>query len=136
MDADMRRDRAAGRFITRKPGACKLRFIHLNAKIVINSCYWKASWILELFCSSVVCFLIPADLEALMRSLNIGPEEEDEHDHHMDEHADHDHSGLRLRKRSSHEHHMGHERNTTWDQVCKYRLKKRRKKNLTKMSHS
>lgn len=71
-------------------------------------------------------FLIPADLEALMRSLNIGPEEEDEHDHHMDEHADHDHSGLRLRRRSSHVHHMGHERNTTWDQVCKYRLKNKK----------
>ncbi|XP_018526260.1 zinc transporter ZIP4 [Lates calcarifer] len=64
------------------------------------------------------------DLEALMRSLNIGPddekehEHEHEHEHQEDEHADHDHSVARRRKRSSHEHHVGHEGNTTWDQHC------------------
>ncbi|XP_070778351.1 zinc transporter ZIP4 [Enoplosus armatus] len=58
------------------------------------------------------------DLEALMKSLNVGPDHEHGHDHHEDEHADHDHSGLRRRKRSSHEHHEGHEGNTTWDQFC------------------
>ncbi|XP_044028664.1 zinc transporter ZIP4-like [Siniperca chuatsi] len=59
------------------------------------------------------------DLEALMRSLNLGPDLEDhEIEHHEDEHADHDHRGLRWRKRSSHEHHEGHEGNTTWDQAC------------------
>lgn len=60
-----------------------------------------------------------------MRSLNLGPalEEEDGHDHHQDEHAGHSHSSLSLRKRSSHERHMGHDINTTWDQVRQYRLK-------------
>ncbi|KAK9526754.1 hypothetical protein VZT92_015437 [Zoarces viviparus] len=50
------------------------------------------------------------DLEALMRSLNLG--------HQEDEHADHDHSGLRRRKRTSHEHHERHEGNATWDRFC------------------
>ncbi|XP_035476816.2 zinc transporter ZIP4 [Scophthalmus maximus] len=54
------------------------------------------------------------DLEALMRSLNIGHDEHDHH-HHHDEHAGHDHSGARRRKRSIHEH---HQQNTTWDQRC------------------
>ncbi|XP_059206379.1 zinc transporter ZIP4 [Centropristis striata] len=60
------------------------------------------------------------DLEALMRSLNIGPSHEHDHghEHHEDEHADHDHSGLRWRKRSSHKHSAGHESNSTWDQLC------------------
>ncbi|KAE8281902.1 Zinc transporter ZIP4 Solute carrier family 39 member 4 Zrt- and Irt-like protein 4 [Larimichthys crocea] len=75
-----------------------------------------------------------ADLETLMRILNLGPdmeatheheheeehghEEEHEHEHHEDEHADHDHSGSRRRKKSNHEHHEGHEKNTTWDKFC------------------
>ncbi|XP_056255658.1 zinc transporter ZIP4-like [Seriola aureovittata] len=58
------------------------------------------------------------DLEALMQSLNIGPAHEHEHHHQEDEHTDHDHSGARRRKRSSHEHHVGHEGNTTLDQRC------------------
>ncbi|KAM7373288.1 hypothetical protein PAMP_008153 [Pampus punctatissimus] len=63
------------------------------------------------------------DLEALMRSLNLGPnleedhehEDENEQDHHEDEHADHDHSVGRQRKRRSHER---HESNATWEQHC------------------
>ncbi|KAL7382111.1 hypothetical protein ABVT39_017102 [Epinephelus coioides] len=58
------------------------------------------------------------DLETLMTSLNLGPDHEHGHEHQEDEHADHNHSGLRQRKRSSHERHEGHEGNTTWDQVC------------------
>ncbi|XP_031722441.1 zinc transporter ZIP4 [Anarrhichthys ocellatus] len=50
------------------------------------------------------------DLEALMRSLHLG--------HQEDEHADHDHSGLRRRKRRSHEHQERHEGNATWDRFC------------------
>ncbi|XP_045915099.1 zinc transporter ZIP4 isoform X1 [Micropterus dolomieu] len=63
--------------------------------------------------------LCPVDLEAFMRSLNLGPvPEAHEHDHHEEEHADHDHSGLKRRKRSSPELHEGHDRNTTWDGLC------------------
>ncbi|TDH04036.1 hypothetical protein EPR50_G00148090 [Perca flavescens] len=52
------------------------------------------------------------DLEAFMRSLNLGPDHE--HDNqHQDEHSDHDHSGFRRRKRS-----VGHEGNATWDRFC------------------
>ncbi|KAG7501418.1 zinc transporter ZIP4 [Solea senegalensis] len=64
------------------------------------------------------------DLEALMWSLNLGPQHDhdahDHHDHldHDDEHVDHDHSGARRRKRSSHGHHEGHGGNSTWDQHC------------------
>ncbi|XP_071357072.1 zinc transporter ZIP4 [Trachinotus anak] len=58
------------------------------------------------------------DLEAFMQSLNIGPVHEHEHGHLEDDHADHDHSGARWRKRSRHGHHEGHEGNTTWDQHC------------------
>ncbi|XP_035536793.1 zinc transporter ZIP4 [Morone saxatilis] len=62
------------------------------------------------------------DLEALMRTLSLGPESHHEdghgHDHHEDEHAAHDDRGLRRRTRSSHELHLGHERNNTWDQLC------------------
>ncbi|XP_060915114.1 zinc transporter ZIP4 [Labrus mixtus] len=67
------------------------------------------------------------DLEALMKSLKIGSKETHEHGHedhdqehdqeHEQEHA-HDHGGLRRRKRSSHEHHEGHETNVTSDQLC------------------
>lgn len=64
--------------------------------------------------------LISSDLEALMRSLNIG--REDEHDHHHDEHASDDDSSSRLRKRSGHERQTRHDINTTWDQVSQYRL--------------
>ncbi|KAM8840064.1 zinc transporter ZIP4 [Spinachia spinachia] len=53
------------------------------------------------------------DLEALMTNLHIGPN----HEHHVDEHADHDHSGLRQR-RSSPEHQQRHGGNATWDQFC------------------
>ncbi|XP_067468941.1 zinc transporter ZIP4 [Thunnus thynnus] len=63
------------------------------------------------------------DLEALMRSLNLGPndhehEHENEHDHHEDEHTDHDYRDGRWRKRSRHEHHEEHEKNATWEQHC------------------
>uniref|UniRef100_UPI0037E83D9E zinc transporter ZIP4 n=1 Tax=Semicossyphus pulcher TaxID=241346 RepID=UPI0037E83D9E len=72
------------------------------------------------------------DLEALMKSLSIGPKEEGDHGHeheHEHEHdeqehhdhddkAHHDHGGLSRRRRSSHDHHEGHEGNTTWDQLC------------------
>ncbi|KAK2830463.1 hypothetical protein Q5P01_018394 [Channa striata] len=55
-----------------------------------------------------------ADLEAFMKTLNLGvdPEEsEHEHDHKVDGHADQDHLGAR--------HIHGYlERNTTWDQRC------------------
>lgn len=94
----------------------------MNAGVVLLKC--------RLYLSSV-------DLEAFMRTLNLGPDEhedehghhEDGHGHHEDEHADHDHSGLRRRKRSSHEHHVGHEGNTTWDQVYIY-IPKYRKRDL------
>ncbi|KAM4631491.1 zinc transporter ZIP4 [Polymixia lowei] len=60
-----------------------------------------------------------SDLEALMRSLNLGPEDDHGHEHgDEDEHTDHDHSGRRLRKRSSRQHQEGHGRNNTWDQRC------------------
>ncbi|KAG7240964.1 hypothetical protein INR49_026142 [Caranx melampygus] len=58
------------------------------------------------------------DLEALMRSLNIGSAHEEDHEHHEDEHTDHEHSIARRRMSRSHERHMGHEGNTTWDQRC------------------
>ncbi|XP_073340039.1 zinc transporter ZIP4 [Pagrus major] len=73
------------------------------------------------------------DLEVFMRSLNLGPNPEEDHDHDHDHDHGHDHghnhghdhhedeqdhSGLRQRKRSSHEHHEVHEGNTTWDQSC------------------
>ncbi|XP_040045682.2 zinc transporter ZIP4 [Gasterosteus aculeatus] len=54
------------------------------------------------------------DLEALMTSLHIGPD----HEHHVDEHADHDHSGLRRRRRGGPEHHERSGGNATWDQFC------------------
>ena len=53
-----------------------------------------------------------------MRSLNLGPAHEHEHGHEEDEHAGHDHRGVRRRGRSSHE---GHKGNTTWDQVPTHR---------------
>ncbi|XP_029918812.1 zinc transporter ZIP4-like [Myripristis murdjan] len=62
------------------------------------------------------------DLEALMRSLKLGPSLEKEHEHehkhhedehHEDEHADHDHSDQRRRKRSTHEHQEEHRGNNT-----------------------
>ncbi|XP_029299362.1 zinc transporter ZIP4 [Cottoperca gobio] len=56
------------------------------------------------------------DLEALMKSLNIGNQHE--HGHHEDGHADHDHSGLRRRRKSSYHLHEGHEGNTTWNELC------------------
>ncbi|XP_070702853.1 zinc transporter ZIP4 [Pempheris klunzingeri] len=67
--------------------------------------------------------LTVGDLEALMRSLNLGPDAHEHehghgHDHHKAEHADGDHSGLRGWKRSSHEHYVGQGGNTTWDQFC------------------
>uniref|UniRef100_A0A8C9WVJ7 Zinc transporter ZIP4/12 EF-hand domain-containing protein n=1 Tax=Sander lucioperca TaxID=283035 RepID=A0A8C9WVJ7_SANLU len=52
------------------------------------------------------------DLEAVMRSLNLGPDHEHENQH-QNEHSDHNYSGFRWRKRSA-----GHEGNTTWDQFC------------------
>ncbi|XP_034017386.1 zinc transporter ZIP4 [Thalassophryne amazonica] len=55
------------------------------------------------------------DLEGLMRSLNLGPIDQYEYDHHDDGHVGHDHSGQRRRKRSIHAH---HESNITWDQQC------------------
>ncbi|XP_030597575.1 zinc transporter ZIP4 [Archocentrus centrarchus] len=66
------------------------------------------------------------DLKALMKSLNIGPDQEEDHEHeqehrnnHMeDEHVDHDHSVQRWRKRHSHDRDEGHERNGTWEQRC------------------
>ncbi|KAM9340224.1 zinc transporter ZIP4 [Symphorus nematophorus] len=66
------------------------------------------------------------DLETLMKTLKLGPDQEMDHghqhthghDHHEDEHADHDHSVLRRRKRSTHEHDEVHAGNTTWDQLC------------------
>lgn len=69
----------------------------------------------------------PADLEVLMARLNIGPSHvhdhendhnhEDDHQHRSHDHTDHDHTGLRLKKRSSPEHHMEREGNSSWDQV-------------------
>lgn len=58
------------------------------------------------------------ELEAFMRTLNIGLdlEKDHEHEHQEDVHTDHDHSGARRRTRHSHEHQEG---NSTWDQVCK-----------------
>lgn len=57
-----------------------------------------------------------------MLSLNIGSAHEEDHDHehhdhehHEDEHADHEHRTVR--KSSSHQRHVGHEGNATWDQV-------------------
>ncbi|CAK6949363.1 zinc transporter ZIP4 [Scomber scombrus] len=58
------------------------------------------------------------DLKDLMSSLNLGPKLDEHEHHHNDEHADHDHSIGRRRKRSSHERHEGHETNTTWEQRC------------------
>ncbi|XP_054462620.1 zinc transporter ZIP4 isoform X2 [Anoplopoma fimbria] len=58
------------------------------------------------------------DLEALMRSLNLGNDYTQEHEHQKDQHADHDHSGLRRRKRISHEHHERLEGNGTWNRFC------------------
>ncbi|XP_074543064.1 zinc transporter ZIP4 isoform X2 [Halichoeres trimaculatus] len=55
------------------------------------------------------------DLETLMKSLNIGTEKQDEHGHDHDH--GHDHHDHRM-KRSSRDHHEGHEGNTTWDQLC------------------
>lgn len=54
-----------------------------------------------------------------MKSLNLGPSLDSEaggHDH--DDHADHDHRGLRLGQKST------AETNTTWDQVKKPKKKK------------
>lgn len=77
------------------------------------------------FLFNYILNLCSVDLEAFMKSLNLGPkpekdhehEHENEHDHHDHEHTDHDHSGGRRRKRGSHEHHEGQERNATWEQV-------------------
>ena len=69
-----------------------------------------------------ILYLCSTDLEALMRSLNLGPNEhehDDGHDHHGDEHAGHDHRAVRWSKRSRHEHHEEHERNVTWEEVYK-----------------
>ncbi|XP_026205146.1 zinc transporter ZIP4 [Anabas testudineus] len=57
------------------------------------------------------------ELEAFMRTLNIGLdlEKDHEHEHQEDVHTDHDHSGARRRTRHSHEHQEG---NSTWDQSC------------------
>lgn len=52
-----------------------------------------------------------------MKSLNLG--KETGHEHQDDEHADHDHRGLRLR--SGRQQQTRNERNTTWDQVSKER---------------
>lgn len=74
-------------------------------------------------------FLGSVDLEALMGSLNIGPNvEEHDHGHNHDGHvhAYQDHRGLSQRKRSSHEYHEGHEGNTTWDQVPTHRQKQKK----------
>ncbi|XP_034401427.1 zinc transporter ZIP4 [Cyclopterus lumpus] len=58
------------------------------------------------------------DLEAFMRSLNLGHHPKDEPEHQEDQHADHDHSGLRRRKRSSLEHRERHGGNVTWNRFC------------------
>lgn len=69
----------------------------------------------------LLLLLFPADLEVLMARLNIGPshghDHEDNHQHRAHDHTHHDHTGLRLKKRSSPEHHMEREGNSSWDQV-------------------
>ncbi|XP_037548800.1 zinc transporter ZIP4-like [Nematolebias whitei] len=50
------------------------------------------------------------DLEGFMRSLNLGPLEEHEHEHEPHKHVDH-----HRKRRSSYEHHEGHE---TWERHC------------------
>lgn len=72
--------------------------------------------------SMFLLLLFPADLEVLMARLNIGPshghDHENDHNHEDDhQHRAHDHTGLRLKKRSSPEHHMEREGNSSWDQV-------------------
>ncbi|XP_060948894.1 zinc transporter ZIP4 [Limanda limanda] len=67
------------------------------------------------------------DLETLMRSLNIGTEDEHGHEshghephgdaHQEDEHGHHDDSGARRRRRRS-SRHEGHGGNSTWDKRC------------------
>lgn len=54
-----------------------------------------------------------------MKSLNLGPRLDNEtgHDHQNDEHAEHDHRGLRQKSRR--EQRSTDERNTTWDEVKK-----------------
>ncbi|KAI4818381.1 hypothetical protein KUCAC02_011724 [Chaenocephalus aceratus] len=59
------------------------------------------------------------DLEALMKSLKLGPDNQHQHEHgHTDSHADHDHSGFRRTRKSGHTRHEGHAGNTTWDKLC------------------
>lgn len=53
-----------------------------------------------------------------MTSLNLGPHHDHDHDHHSaHQHTDKDHRSLKVQKRSSTEHHMEHEGNSSWDQV-------------------
>lgn len=58
-----------------------------------------------------------------MKSLNLGPRLDNEtgHDHQNDEHAEHDHRGLRQKSRR--EQRSTDERNTTWDEVKKKKNK-------------
>uniref|UniRef100_A0A8C5DJL3 Zinc transporter ZIP4 n=1 Tax=Gouania willdenowi TaxID=441366 RepID=A0A8C5DJL3_GOUWI len=63
------------------------------------------------------------NLEALMKSLKIGPKDSDhDHGHEHDlgpKHGHgHDHSSHKRRKRSSHEHHEEHQSNSTWEHHC------------------
>lgn len=69
--------------------------------------------------SKAVCLIFSADLEALMRSLSIGPSDTG-HGDHTHPHSDHDRTSARLKKRSSHVHHTGPEGNDTWDQVGRF----------------
>ncbi|MED6260887.1 hypothetical protein ATANTOWER_030796 [Ataeniobius toweri] len=56
------------------------------------------------------------DLEVLMRSLNIGPEEDHDHEHdHNHYHNEDDHY---RRKQSGHERHVGHTSSNTWEHHC------------------
>ncbi|MEQ2306672.1 hypothetical protein AMECASPLE_010650 [Ameca splendens] len=60
------------------------------------------------------------DLEVLMRSLNIGPEEDHdhEHDHDHDHYHYHNEDNHYRRKQSGHERHVGHTSSNTWDHHC------------------
>ncbi|XP_041867214.1 zinc transporter ZIP4 [Melanotaenia boesemani] len=68
------------------------------------------------------------DLETLMKSLNLGPENDHDHEHehehghgheHREEHAEHvNHDHSRQRGRKIHQRHGDHESNNTWEHRC------------------
>lgn len=55
-----------------------------------------------------------------MKTLNLGPSLDGEAGHDHDDHADHDHRGLRLGQKST------AETNTTWDEVKKKQQQKKK----------